>query len=172
MATLSTRVPAAMQAKFEEIAQLTDGFCAQHLNEEYRDLARLALAALSRKRPSPLLTSRAPTWAAGVMHAVGMTNFLFDTSQTPYCKSPDLFKHFGVSASHGANKSKEIRDLLGMNQMSAQWTLPSRMEHNPMIWLLEVNGFLVDVRHMPLEVQQIAFDQGMIPYIPDLKNNS
>ena len=172
MATPSARVPAAMQAKFDEIAQLTDAFCALRLNDEYRDLARLALAALSRKRPSPLLKSRTPTWAAAVLHAVGMTNFLFDTSQTPYCKSPDLFKHFGVSASHGANKSKEIRDLLGMNQMSAEWTLPSRMADSPMIWLLEVNGFLVDVRHMPLEVQQMAFDQGMIPYIPALKNNS
>jgi hypothetical protein len=29
-----------------------------------------------------------------------------------------------------------------------------------------VNGFLVDLRNMPREVQQIAFDKGMIPYIP------
>ena len=172
MATPSTRVPAAMQAKFDEIAQLTDAFCALRLNDEYRDLARLALAALSRKRPSPLLKSRTPTWAAAVLHAVGMTNFLFDPSQTPHCKSAELCAHFGVSASNVSAKSKEVRDALDMHPMSSEWTLPSRMEHNPMIWMLEVNGFLVDVRHMPLEVQQIAFDQGMIPYIPALKNNS
>ncbi len=29
-----------------------------------------------------------------------------------------------------------------------------------------MNGFLVDLRNMPREVQQIAFDKGMIPYIP------
>ena len=28
------------------------------------------------------------------------------------------------------------------------------------------NGLLVDLRDMPREVQQIAFDKGMIPYIP------
>jgi hypothetical protein len=30
----------------------------------------------------------------------------------------------------------------------------------------EVNGILVDLRQMPREVQEIAFDKGMIPYIP------
>lgn len=32
--------------------------------------------------------------------------------------------------------------------------------------MAEVNGVLVDLRDMPREVQQIAFDEGMIPYIP------
>jgi len=30
--------------------------------------------------------------------------------------------------------------------------------------MAEVNGFLVDLRDMPCEVQQIAFDKGLIPY--------
>ena len=34
------------------------------------------------------------------------------------------------------------------------------------MWMVEVNGFLVDLRNMSREVQQIAFDKGMIPYIP------
>jgi hypothetical protein len=172
MATLSTRVPAAMQAKFDAIAQLTDGFCAQHLNDEYRDLARLVLAALSRKRPSPLLKSREPTWAAAVLHAVGMVNFLFDPSQTPHCKATELFEHFGVSGSSGTSKSKEVRDALSMHQMSPEWTLPSQLDRNPLVWMLEINGLMVDVRHMPLEVQQIAFEKGFIPYVPVLENRS
>jgi len=32
--------------------------------------------------------------------------------------------------------------------------------------MAEVNGLLVDLRDMPREVQQIAFEKGMIPYIP------
>jgi hypothetical protein len=35
-----------------------------------------------------------------------------------------------------------------------------------MVWTLEVNGFLVDVRRAPREVQEIAFKKGLIPYIP------
>lgn len=169
MASLSTRVPAAMQPKFDAIAQLTDGFCAQHLNDEYRDLARLVLAALSRKRPSPLLKSRESTWAAAVLHAVGMVNFLFDPSQTPHCKATDLAEHFGVSGSNASSKSREVRDALGMHPMSPEWTLPSQLDRNPMVWMLEVNGLVVDMRRMPLEVQQLAFDKGLIPYVPVLQ---
>jgi hypothetical protein len=32
--------------------------------------------------------------------------------------------------------------------------------------MAEVNGFLVDLRDMPREVQVIAYDTGMIPYVP------
>jgi hypothetical protein len=32
--------------------------------------------------------------------------------------------------------------------------------------MLNVNGLLMDVRHAPREVQEIAFQKGLIPYIP------
>src|SRR3954452_8811631 len=40
------------------------------------------------------------------------------------------------------------------------------LDQNPLVWMVEVNGMLVDLRHMPREVQEIAFQTGMIPYIP------
>ena len=47
-----------------------------------------------------------------------------------------------------------------------QWTLPSRMDDNPIIWMVEVNGFPMDIRRCPREAQAIAFEKGLIPYIP------
>ncbi|GAB4533984.1 MAG: hypothetical protein Kow0063_16660 [Anaerolineae bacterium] len=35
-----------------------------------------------------------------------------------------------------------------------------------MVWMLEVNGMIVDIRRMPREVQEIAYKKGSIPYIP------
>jgi hypothetical protein len=35
--------------------------------------------------------------------------------------------------------------------------------------MLEINGFIIDVRNAPRQVQQFAFDNGLIPYIPDEK---
>ena len=35
-----------------------------------------------------------------------------------------------------------------------------------MVWMLQVNGFMMDVRNAPREVQEIAFNKGLIPYIP------
>ncbi|MBG6075880.1 DUF6398 domain-containing protein [Polaromonas sp. CG_9.11] len=169
MTSPPTRVPAAMQDQFDAIAQATDAFCNQRLNDEYRQLSRLALAALSRKRPSPLLKGKDSAWAAGLVHALGMVNFLFDPSQTPHCKSADIQAHFGVGASTCSSRSKEVREALGMNQMAPEWTLPSRLEHNPLVWMLQVNGLLVDARHMPLEVQEMAVAQGLIPFIPGRK---
>ena len=49
----SERVPAAIQGKHDEIVALADGFCQQHLNEEYRKLCRRMAATLCRKRPPP-----------------------------------------------------------------------------------------------------------------------
>lgn len=164
--TKSNRVPAAMQEKFDTIALATDAFCDAHLNDEYKQLIRQTLAALCRKRPSPLLKGQDNSWAAGAVHAVGMVNFLFDASQTPHCKAQDIFSHFGLGASTGTNHSKKIRDALDMTQMDPDWTLPSRLGDNPLVWMLQVNGFTVDARHLPLEVQEIAFAKGLIPYVP------
>jgi hypothetical protein len=63
-------------------------------------------------------------------------------------------------------KSKQIRDLFGMYQMDPDWTLPSMVDQNPLIWMLNVNGFIMDVRHAPREIQEEAFRKGLIPYIP------
>ena len=75
-------------------------------------------------------------------------------------------KAFGVGESTGQGKSMLIRRMFKIRTFDPEWTLPSRMDDNPMIWMLEVNGFVMDVRHAPREVQEIAFEKGLIPYIP------
>ena len=54
-------VPKSMQATFEAITSLTDAFCREHLNEDYRVLAQRMTAALCRKRPSPLASGQPRT---------------------------------------------------------------------------------------------------------------
>ena len=44
--------------------------------------------------------------------------------------------------------------------------LRSIVDRNPLVWMAEVNGLLVDLRDMPRELQAIAYEQGRIPYIP------
>lgn len=116
------RVPAAIQGKHDEIVALTDGFCQQHLNEEYRELCRRMAATLCQQ--------------------------------------------FGLSPKTGSAKSTAIMDLLKSGQADPNWTLPSRMWDNPMAWLIQVDGLIVDARHAPREIQEEAFRRGMIPYLP------
>ena len=39
-------------------------------------------------------------------------------------------------------------------------------DHNPFIWLLSVNGIVMDIRKAPRGAQEAAYRQGLIPYIP------
>ena len=120
--TRSETVPAAMQERYAEIAALTDAFCAEHLNAEYAQTCRWLLAALARKRPSPLVAGKAIGWAAGVVHTIGRVNFLFDRTQTPHLRADELAAKFGVGKSTPANKSKRS----AICWISASWTRPGR----------------------------------------------
>jgi len=162
----SQDVPKDLQAPFDAITQLTDAFSQAHLNDEYQQLCREVTATLGRKRPSPLVRGKASTWACGILHAVGLVNFLFDASQTPHIAASQIRAYFGLSSSTMQAKSKQIRDLLGMYPMDPDWSTPSMINQNPLIWMLEVNGLLVDVRQAPREIQEAAFRKGLIPYIP------
>lgn len=160
------RVPAALQGHYDMVVALTDAFCQQHLTDEYRDLCRRLTAKLARKRPSPLLTGKPQTWACGIAYALGRVNFLFDKSQTPTMRADELCAHFGLSASTGSAKSAAILKLLNSGQADPQWTLPSRLAANPMAWMIQVDGFVLDARHAPREIQEEAFRRGLIPYLP------
>lgn len=150
----------------EVILTLINQFCERHLNEEYAALSRTLAEKLSRKRPSPLLSGSPSTWASGIVRAIGWTNFLHDPTQKPHMRLTDIDTGFGISESAGAAKLATIRKLFGMRQLDPQWTLPSRMDANPMVWMIRVNGFIIDIRHEPRETQEAAFRKGLIPYIP------
>ncbi len=162
----SEQVPKDMQARFDDITQFTDAFSKAHLNDEYAQFCRQLTATLCRKRPSPLLQGKVATWACGIIHALGTVNFLFDASQEPHVPASQIASYFGLSSSTMQAKSKQIRDLFDMYQFDPEWTLPSRVDQNPLIWMLEVNGLIIDVRHAPREIQEEAFRKGLIPYIP------
>ncbi|BAZ38819.1 hypothetical protein NIES4101_47640 [Calothrix sp. NIES-4101] len=162
----SENVPNGMQEKFNGIIAITNEFAKQHLNDEYAQLIRFATAALCRKRPSPLASGKEKTWACGITHAIGMVNFLFDPSQNPHISAKEIYSWFGVSPSTGQSKSKQVRDTLDMHQMDPNWFLPSKLDDNPMAWMISVDGFILDARSAPREIQQVAYAQGLIPYIP------
>lgn len=167
MSKKSLSVPKNMQATYDAIVASTDSVCRQHLNEEYAELARLATAALCRKRPSPLLSGKPATWACGVVHALGFVNSLFDRGNEPHLSVEELCGAFGVGKSTGPAKSKQVRDALGFSQRDPDWTLPSMLEQNPRAWLILVDGFIIDARSAPREIQEVAYRKGLIPYIPE-----
>jgi hypothetical protein len=150
----------------ESVTGMINAFCRKHLNEEYAEMCRKLAGTLARKRPSPLKQGKPESWACGIVRTVGLVNFLFDSTQTPYMRATDIDRAFGISPATGAAKSSAIRKLLKIRQFTPKWTLPSKIDDNPLIWLLQVNGIMMDIRHCPREAQVVAFEKGLIPYIP------
>jgi hypothetical protein len=159
-------LPEKVRPTYEAIVSLTDAFCRDHLNEEYAELCRQLAQTLARKRPSPLLSGQPTSWACGIVRTIGRVNFLDDPSQTPHMKLTVVDKAFSVSQGTGQAKSKAILNLLKIHPLDPEWTLPSRLDDNPLVWMLQVNGFLMDIRDAPREAQEVAFEKGLIPYIP------
>lgn len=161
------KVPKKMRPKYEEIISLTDAVCDEHLTDEYAHLCRKLAASLSRKRPSPLERGRAKSWAGAILYTIARVNFLFDPSQSPHMRADELCAAVGVSQNTASAKSTQIMDLLDIYQLHPNWTLTSLIDENPMAWMIMVNGMIVDARSMPREVQEIAYEKRLIPYIPN-----
>ena len=104
----STSVPKAMQRTYDAVVALTDAFCRDHLNDEYRDLARAMTAALCRKRPSPLASGQPRTWACSIIYVLGQLNFLSDKASQPHMTMAEVCAAFGVGQSTASAKARAI----------------------------------------------------------------
>lgn len=147
------------------IADLTDAFCDAHLNDEYRELCWEVIDALL-DIGFPLEEGKAASWAGGIVHALGRVNFLHDPSTSPHKTPGEVAEGFGISHGTMTAKSKLIRDALDMVPFDPDWCISAMLEDNPLVWMLDVDGLMIDVRVMPREVQEEAYRLGLIPYIP------
>jgi hypothetical protein len=155
-----------MRATYESIVALTDTVCRDHLDDNYRDLSQRMAATLCRMRTSPVRSGLPRTWACAIIYVLGQINFLSDPSTQPYMTMADLCAACGVGQSTASAKARVIFQALKTHQLDPKWSLPGLLDANPLVWMAEVNGILVDLRQMPREVQEIAYGKGLIPYIP------
>jgi hypothetical protein len=166
----SISVPKSIKPRNDEIVALTDAFCQKHLNDEYAGLARRMAAALSRKRPSPLASGQPRTWGCGILHALGQINFLSDPATKPYMPIAGICSAFGVGQSTASAKAAAIRKAINAYRFDPNWSLQSLTDQNPFLWMLDINGFIVDIRNAPEEIQQLALANDLIPYLPHDKS--
>ena len=160
-------VPSRMRERFDEVVAVTDAVAAEHLDADYAELCRRMAAVLARRRPSLLERGEARTWAAGILHAAGWVNFLTDPSQRPHMTAAALAAAAGVGQSTLAASFRTIRDALDLVRLDPEWTRSSKLLDNPLAWIVLVDGVPVDVRDAPREVQEIAFRQDLIPFVPE-----
>jgi len=159
-------IPALSQPAFDAIIGLTDRFCQAHLTHEYQMLCRKLTGVLARKRPSPLTRGKPEVWAGAIVRVMGWVNFLDDSNQKPHMKLTAIDKALGVSESTGQAKAKAIRTMLKIRPLDSAWSLRSRIKDNPMAWMVQINGFILDARCLKREIQEELHRKDVIPFIP------
>ena len=52
-----------------------------------------------------------------------------------------------------------------MKRLDHKWMLPSQLDNNSFIWIISFNGIIVDARTLTRDIQVIAAEKGIIPYV-------
>ena len=119
-----------------EILNILKEVCIDNLNEEYLFLAENLSREIFELNEFKLSKSKANSWACGIVHALGQKNGLFNTKSDINIKAQDFYKLFNVSSSTGLAKSKEIRELINLD--NEKWTIENvNFESNKEETLLE-----------------------------------
>ena len=58
---------------------------------------------------------------------------------------------------------------MGVSHYDAQWLLPEIVDSSPLVWFVEVDGYLMDMRRAPVGLHIAAYERGFIPYVPALR---
>jgi hypothetical protein len=102
-------------------------------------------------------------WAGAVLYAIGQVNFLFDPTQHPHIKFDGLSRLIGVSKSALATRARDIMNLLRIMPLEPEYCRRNLLAQNPLAWMVELDGIVVDARTLPTEVQTQLRQRGLIP---------
>jgi hypothetical protein len=79
---------------------------------------------------------------------------------------------FGANQNAGAAKSREIMRLFDIGPLGPQWPLPSRLAENPLVSMIRSMGSLWTLRTMTRELQEHAYELGLIPFVPAARGDT
>ncbi|MFB0552021.1 MAG: DUF6398 domain-containing protein [Phycisphaerae bacterium] len=159
------RVPKRNRQLFEQIIELIEAFCDAHLNEDYKELC-VEMAALLYASDLAGTREKPAGWASGIVHALGWVNCLYDPTMSPHITPREIAEEFGVSQGTMLAKSKIVRDGLEIMPLDPYWCISIEPEDNPMVWMVDIGGIMMDVRYAPRKMQEQAYEMGLIPFIP------
>ncbi|KGP74596.1 hypothetical protein N782_00630 [Pontibacillus yanchengensis Y32] len=135
-----------IEARKKQLIDLTTDFCNQYITDEYAELSKKLIEKMARKKEVPFLRGKIENWAAGVIHALGTINFLFDKSTEPYASLDVILEYFGTKQSTTSQKSKHIREMFKLGHFHPDFTIQSIEQDNPFNNMQIIDGFIVPKR--------------------------
>jgi hypothetical protein len=151
----SAQDKATVQEYTEKLIQMTNGFCDEYLDDEYKALCEKLIRKMSRKRVVPFLSGKIEIWAAGVVYALGGINFLFDKSSKPHASPDDICTYFGTSKSTTGQKAKTIRDMFKLFYFDSEFSTKAILDKSPFSNVF-LNGMPIPISSLPSELQEVA----------------
>ncbi|MCX6328396.1 MAG: DUF6398 domain-containing protein [Bacteroidia bacterium] len=140
----------------EKLIGLTNSFCTQKLNFEYKRLCMNLVKRLGRKRDVPFQRGRIEIWAAAVIYTIGSINFLFDKSFKPFVKPDDICEYFDTKRSTVTNKVREIKDMLDIGFFDQDFTTSRLAGENPFNKFVMVDGIIMLLSDLSLNLQKMV----------------
>lgn len=140
----------------KKLIEMTNEFCTQKLDDEYRQLCEKLIKKLGRKRDVPFQRGKLEIWAAAVIHTIGSINFLFDKSFEPYITVEQLNAYFGTNNSTVSNKSRDIKKMLKLGYFNPEFSTQSMTASNPFNEMVIIDGFMVPLDTLPEDLQELV----------------
>jgi len=147
---------AKLKERENKLLELTRAFCSQKLNDEYFILSEKLIKKLGRKRNVPFESGKLEIWAASIIHALGLINFLFDKSGEPYVSVTEINNFFGTNQSTVTGKSKQLRNLLKLSYFDKDFSIGAMRNINPLENMVMVDGFIVPIDTIPEDLQKMV----------------
>lgn len=131
---------AALQVRKEHVQSLVTDFCRTKLDAEY---TRVCLLLLEKAWLTGMMHDRSKekSWAAGLVQAAAVINFLYDTASQPCVRATDVAKHFGVATSTMSSKGNAILDALGAVPLDPRYCIAPLLKNNPFVQMMELGLF-------------------------------
>ena len=145
-----------LKKRENKLVELTGAFCTQKLNDEYLQLSEKLIRKLGRKRNVPFESGKLEIWAASIIHALGLINFLFDKSGEPYVSVNEINDYFETKQSTVTGKSKQIRDSLKLSHFDKDFSIKTMRNSNPLENMVMVDGFIVPLDSIPEDLQKMV----------------
>ena len=156
-------MPAAALPVAADIVEITDAFCAEHLDAEYAELCRALAVKLARNRCYAETAASGPPGSC--TRSAGSTSWRIRPRRRFWTER--LAELLDVKQTTMGNKGALIRDLLGIGRFHEEFVRQDMIERNLMAWLIEVDGLVMDARSLPVPVQHELARVGIIPYVPE-----
>ncbi|MFO8234600.1 MAG: DUF6398 domain-containing protein [Bacteroidales bacterium] len=154
-----------------QLIHLISEFCEKKLDEEHKDLASKVIYKLYKKNALPLKEEDLNEWAAGIIHAIGSVNLLFDKSFEPYISEKELFDYYKADQENTFSNSEYIKNMLKLNVFDPEYSTHISDHDNPLKDMVSIDGIYISLDLLPSYLSEKLREVRSEGYMVDFRSD-